>query len=220
MKQFATIGSPKVFADAIGPETVNKILEIVITSYYSLLSKDQEINSDWEEDRITADLFTEVTFVWKASQSSSIDGYSPHPQFPIYPKQNRFGSPRKIDFVFRKGYEEQLYFAFECKKVDRSDGTLTRKYVRLGMQRYINCNYSAKMTFGGMIGFLFNDQIDLTAEAINNKIEEEGMSRSDYLSKIRSLSNAFNNLYESCHTRVDNSHFIIYHLFLVFTPAD
>ena len=177
------------------------------------------MTNTWDEDRITADLYTEIIFAWRDEpKASCTHNLAPHSQFPLYPKENKAGSPRKIDFVFRKGYEEQVYFAFECKIVDHNNGNLTYKYVKLGMRRYIEGNYASKMPAGGMIGYMFNDQITPTVDTINSQIlSQVGMSANDYLNKGSIQIDGFGDVFISNHIRTkDCTHFMIYHLFFPF----
>ncbi|MCJ7631329.1 hypothetical protein MUP77_02840, partial [Candidatus Bathyarchaeota archaeon] len=166
-----TIGSPGQFAQVIGLETEKKILRMVIESYKILVNK-KIVQQNWEEDNITAVLCSEIIRLWRSiPQSSPVYGLIPLPQFPVFPKPLKRGRAPTIDFVILRGYVEQVYFAFECKIVDYNNQNLISEYIDNGMKRYISGYYSLKMMAGGMIGYMFNNKVALTVDAINIKIK-------------------------------------------------
>ena len=211
-----TIGSVKAFAQEIGPETEKRILQIVVSSYAVLHGKCL-VTSNWEEDRITEALYEEILVVWSCS-SHSAKNWKPVHQFPVFPKKSVRGTAPSIDFVFSKGYETQLYFAFECKIVNHTNKTLTGNYVRLGMNRYVSEVYSAQMPRGGMIGYTFDRQISLIVQEINSEImNRPPLTNKDFLINGTINLSGFSDLFVSNHIRnPSRTPFMIYHLFLTF----
>jgi hypothetical protein len=174
--------------------------------------------SNWDEDRITEALYEEIIVVWRGSSCPHTLTLKPVHQFPVFPKKFSRGKAPSIDFVFSKGYETQIYFAFECKIVDAANGALISNYVKLGMDRYITEKYSAKMSKGGMIGYAFYQQISLIVEKINNEIKNQGtLTEKDFLTCGVININGFHNMFISMHTRnPSGTPFMIYHFFLTF----
>jgi hypothetical protein len=199
----------------IGPRVEKQILRMVVAAH-SVLQGLKVVQTDWDEDRITRDLCTQITIIWKQLPSQLVSNLVPTPQFPVHPKASKVGRAPTIDFVFWRGYNEQVYFAFECKKVEHIDSKLITGYVEEGMKRYVQEIYASKMSRGGMIGYTFNDQIDMIIEAINARIRA-----SDDLSGVDCLRqeglDGFRDMYLSSHIRkITRSKFLVYHLILAF----
>lgn len=205
-------------ASLIGPDAEREVLQVVVISYIDLRGKNI-IQNNWEEDRITKELYQEILIFWRQTATTSpVYPLIPHSQYPLYPKVTKIGRAPAIDFVFRRGFEEEAYFAFECKLLDHSDRRLVREYVEEGMKRYITGKYSSKMSFGGMVGFMFSNSTKLTVDAINTEISDGGeLTIADCLAKGTVKFNGFQDMYTSNHMRsTTGTPFLIYHLFFVF----
>lgn len=71
-----------------------------------------------------------------------------------------------IRFVYVLNCREDVYFAFECKRLNvppkstkkpsKPPRTLAVDYVERGMMRYVTGQYGAALRHGGMIGFVMN----------------------------------------------------------------
>jgi len=212
-----SFGSPTQLAEVIGPRAERRILRIVAAAYETLSGMGRVDNS-WDEDRITKDLCTQIALIWRQVSPSSVSNLVPMPQFPIHPKPSRRGRAPTIDFVFWRGYSEEVYFAFECKLVDDSDQSSLSEYIDEGMNRYIEGKYAIRMPRGGMVGYLFYSQVNATANAINSEmLAHSGFSQNDFLTQATFTLNGFKDLYVSSHIRRNTrTPFKIYHLFLVF----
>lgn len=212
-----TIGKPSALAKVIGPRVQNKIICLVIRAH-NILAGTHRVQQDWEEDRITSALGIEISNLWRSlRRCSPVHSYTPQTQFPLFPKLSKRGKARTIDFVFLKGYTEQVYFAFECKIVNHSDTKLITEYIDNGMNRYISGYYSTNLFVGGMIGYMFNNEVVLTVNRINYKIQTCGnLSANDCLKQDITIQ-GWEYLYESKHRRLtDNNEFAIRHLFFAF----
>jgi hypothetical protein len=114
---------------------------------------------------------------------------------------------------------EQVYFAFECKRLNVKYKGRTRSlasdYVKGGMIRFINSKYASRLHDGGMIGYVLNGT---TASAIKSvdrnvrrqqiklKMKAPGMSESLILP-------TGNPVKETAHS-LGKRKFTIYHIFL------
>jgi hypothetical protein len=72
----------------------------------------------------------------------------------------------RIDLKFMPAESalEEVYFAFECKRLNvvkgRSRRTLAPEYVSEGMMRFVSGQYGTTMTHGGMIGYVLDGRCD------------------------------------------------------------
>jgi hypothetical protein len=70
----------------------------------------------------------------------------------------------RIDIRFIHGFDESVYFAFECKRLNVASrsgcASLARKYVVEGMWRFVTSKYAAGLTQGGMIGFVMDGNVN------------------------------------------------------------
>lgn len=69
---------------------------------------------------------------------------------------------------------EDVYFAFECKRLNVQDGisrrTLAPEYVTEGMMRFTTGQYAASMRQGGMIGYVLDGRVDEAIRLVGNNI--------------------------------------------------
>ena len=83
----------------------------------------------------------------------------------------------RIDLCFipANRCREQVYFAFECKRLNvvyRSGkrNTLAPAYVKLGMMRFINSKYASHLNEGGMIGYVMDRDLASAIKAVDNNV--------------------------------------------------
>ncbi|HEY9710648.1 MAG TPA: hypothetical protein V6D48_20730 [Oculatellaceae cyanobacterium] len=82
----------------------------------------------------------------------------------------------RIDLRFTHGHREDVYFTFECKRLNiiRQNGTresLATQYVVAGMMRFITSQYASGLLDGGMIGYIMNGDMGTAVEAVNSTVE-------------------------------------------------
>jgi hypothetical protein len=79
-----------------------------------------------------------------------------------------------IAVLFLSGIDK-LCLALECKRINvlRRNGrrvSLAGKYVKNGMMRFVQGQYSPELSLGGMIGYVMNGKLDEAAMAIKAQI--------------------------------------------------
>ncbi len=213
-KQF---GTPLKLSRNINTNALSIIFKVVLDSYQILVNNNQ-VQYTWDEDEITLELYTVVNEQWRSLPPTS-PGYhlTPIHQYPVYPKQYPIGRAPFIDFVFRKGYSKQEYFAFECKKLFSNKKRYIREYVRNGIYRYIQGTYSSGMHKAAMIGYVFNGVPDSLIDALNHFMQKTFSSTTIMELKKEKIIDNYQFLYKSEHTRfIQNDRFKIYHIFLSF----
>lgn len=129
----------------------------------------------------------------------------------------------RIDLRLTYGYRSDVYFAFECKRlnvVDKNGTTnsLARDYVGDdGMKRFVGVTpkYANGLKQGGMIGYVMNGKIASAIKAIDTQIKKNylnlQMKSPSGLSPSSKSSNIF--IKESLH-HLPNQEFTIHHVFL------
>jgi hypothetical protein len=126
----------------------------------------------------------------------------------------------RIDLCLLHGNDEDVYFAFECKRLnvsfDSGFKTLAPEYVGAdGIECFVSQKYSTGQTCGGMIGYVFDGEIEKAIGAVddrvNDKATEIGLKSDGLVSAALNVAN--NNLRESQHDTTSGK-FTIYHSFV------
>lgn len=126
----------------------------------------------------------------------------------------------RIDIRFIHGYDESVYFAFECKRLNVTGqsgrASLAREYVVEGMLRFVTGRYAAGLTQGGMIGFVMDGNVkDALA-----KVDAAVSSRLGLLLMASGTGFANSSLFPTAPTVRETKHphrspaLILHHLFL------
>lgn len=80
------------------------------------------------------------------------------------------------DLAFYPTHHEEVYFAFECKRLNALVGGKTRafaaEYVTDGMTRYVTGQYARFMSHGGMIGYVLDGRCDHAIELVERNIRD------------------------------------------------
>ena len=126
----------------------------------------------------------------------------------------------RIDLCLLHGNDEDVYFAFECKRLnvtfDSGFKTLAPAYVgEDGIGCFVGQKYSIGQTCGGMIGYVFDGQIEVAMESVEDRIKDKANEialKSPGLASS-SLTVANDYLRETLHDTA-NGDFTIFHLFV------
>ena len=125
-----------------------------------------------KEDKITGRLAAAMKREKKARKL----GFSIHFQaIPLGPDEP---ASARIDFKFLAGFDEDAYFAFECKRlrIPRASGLdhNTGSYVGAeGMKRFITGKYAPTQQHGAMVGFVMDGDIAAAKLAIITSIQTQ-----------------------------------------------
>jgi len=178
---------------------------------YKTLHDEKIVDRSWPEDKITRELCVRIHIHSVKNGTGAI----PVHQYPIFPKVPKKGRPPTIDFVFRRGYEELSYLAFECKIVDDKEDHSIQEYVNEGIMRFLSGKYSRNEKLGGMVAYLINSEIAECVRKINELVENK-LGKTDCLSKA-SITFNFDGVYQSIHNRaIFLDLFLLYHIFMTF----
>ena len=156
------LGNPADWADLLDP-MVPDILRLTIASWKLL----PPIPTDEKEDDIT------LTLCRTIRQNRTARNLP----FQIHTQQVEFDRPPekdmgRLDIVFNLlAPREEIYFCLEAKRLNVvKDGTTrayASEYVRFGMMRFVTGQYSSAVRHGGMIGYVFDQ--DITRAIVNVK---------------------------------------------------
>jgi hypothetical protein len=128
----------------------------------------------------------------------------------------------RIDLCFipPNSCHEQVYFAFECKRLNvrypERTSSLASEYVKGGMIRFINSKYASILHRGGMIGYVLDGNTTSAIKGVNRNVKrcriKLKMKAPRELSECSILPPG-NPAKETIH-HLTNRKFIIYHVFL------
>jgi len=67
----------------------------------------------------------------------------------------------RLDIRFMTGHDEDIYLAFECKRLRIKDDkgvrrSLSSEYISEGMMRFVDGKYSTSVKVGGMLGYILD----------------------------------------------------------------
>ena len=126
-----------------------------------------------------------------------------------------------LKFVPAVSALEEVYFAFECKRLNVVDNgrrrTLAPEYVTEGMMRFVTGQYASSVGDGGMIGYVLDgrcdDAIQLVGQNVNSRASELRLVSATTLaaSSLRPHNGAVR---ETAHDAKPSRHFRLHHVFL------
>lgn len=83
----------------------------------------------------------------------------------------------RIDLRLLYGVREEVYFAFECKRLrvpsNGSTRSLAWEYVVEGMLRFVDGRYGAHSAHGGMMGYVMDGNVPLAMKGVGASIKTE-----------------------------------------------
>lgn len=86
----------------------------------------------------------------------------------------------RIDLKFLPAVSalENVYFAFECKRLNIVENgkrrTLAPEYVMAGMMRFVTGQYASKMQHGGMLGYVLDGRCNDAIRLVESNIRRRG----------------------------------------------
>lgn len=203
------IHNPATWRDAFPDQMIPEIMELVLVSWESLSKPD----SSEHEEQIN------IRFV-KHMQRQKRHLFD-NPRFNVYPEHAIHDSEDKvlgrIDIFFQSGWKEEIYFAFECKRLrihlgpSKVDTNIT-KYADKGIKRFLTEQYSKDLPSGGMIGYVLDGNILEARKTLNKHVQ----NNKDKLMIMAGLQPAqfFPSRIDETQHRIGQRPFSLYHLLL------
>ncbi len=164
----ATAGDAGLWADLFPDHLIPNILELVVTTWQRLqkpqpLDYEVPISRRFREALRGGKDLHELPFtIWPESSETDPD------------TGKEIG---RIDIRFLHGWREDVYFAFECKRLripySSRIQSNTGEYVGTnGMMRFITGKYSKGLTSGGMIGYVMDGNLSAAVPAVKKAINK------------------------------------------------
>lgn len=196
---------------------------------YQQMRQSCAVKRDWEEDKFTAVLAED--YLQPLLRQNPL-GIVVTLQNPVYTRAMKSGKistnkARKIDmklYIPQWNYVD-IYFAWECKLVgdkQRNSGyaALLSEYIKEGIFRFIDGNYSSEVSDAGMLGYVLEGNVSSIVRGVNESMLSDRRRRrlpsSDQLLPLAPPMD-FGDAYMSQHRRTGKTESIrLKHLFLSF----
>ncbi|MFI5394012.1 MAG: hypothetical protein ACHQ9S_00640 [Candidatus Binatia bacterium] len=165
-------GDPRLWLDSFSPGLIPQIIQLVLTSWDAF----EKPGRSEKEVPITRRFRSFLKRRKNALRELPvrIDRES------VEDDPNTGNERGRIDIRFTEGYScrEEVYFAFECKRLNVPTKTgcrsLAREYVTQGMMRFVTAQYAAGLEHGGMIGYVLDGNVGKAVAAVDHSISTAG----------------------------------------------
>ena len=208
----AIIGDASQWADLFPDNLIPDILGLVITTW-------QRFKKPHRND-------FEVPITRRFREELVMEKDHRYLPFSIWPESSETDPKTgkeigRIDIRFLHGYKENVYFAFECKRlrVPYKSGIRSNasEYVGVGgMMCFITGKYSRGLFSGGMIGYVMDSDVRAAIQSIKKAIDRSYtmlcLIRNTGLSSCSIMSNE--KIIKETRHNLPNRRFTIYHVFL------
>ena len=184
-----------------------KCFRLIIEAYQVSLSE-KVIQLDWNENDISYELYEKIE-----ANTARIKKYKIHisTEFRISKNVAKIkGFADKLPRIDLKmsnfALEQEFKYLFEAKNLKENDSKLKRRYIKTGIDSFINGKYP----YGFLIGYLLEGTVTSTIEEGVNKLLRKDKRDNECLEpKDHKIVEHY---YESCHSKL-----ILKHLILDFT---
>lgn len=163
------VGTIDLWSVLFPDELVPRILDVVTDAWTEFLSISRPANSD-KEVHISKNF---RTFLRQHKNRNSLPFRIEREVAEDDVDGTELG---RIDLKISHGHLEEVYFAFECKKLNVTDengrfATLGGVYVTEGVMRFITGQYCRDLDKGGMLGFVMDGDVPRAVNAIQKKMK-------------------------------------------------
>ncbi len=210
----ATFGNPSPWARSFPSNLVPAIVDLLLTAWADLKKPDRTSGEVAITGRLreclrqNRDLRQLPFSIWPESPERSLTGVTDR---------------GRIDLRFLAGYQEDVYFGVECKRLNISTRNGRKRsgateYVMKGMLRFVDGRYSCGLCDGGMLSYVMDGKVDEAVKAV-----EKTMARKCDLLLMRPNDAAFctpsyvsHNNVRLSHHRLRRPALRLHHVFLGF----
>jgi hypothetical protein len=160
----ATSGSPELWASQFPREQLPTLVSLVIDSWRTF-----KLQSDFLEVPITR------RFCAHLRQNKDRSSHFFRIEYESHELNTEGRETGRIDLKFSHGFDEKVYFSFECKRlrINQPSGfkSLASDYVIDGMCRYFNGQYAEGLDKSGMLGYVLDGDINNAVQDVKKNIE-------------------------------------------------
>lgn len=200
---------------------VHVVLSLTIQAYQTMYEK-RTAKQSWEENVFTINLASDLRKI------AFVHGLIVHTRWKIHTTEMFFGEQptiqaKEIDLslVSWEGYQDELHFVWEAKRVGdkKAYSNLSSEYVNEGIYRFIDNEYAEGLNDAGMLGYVLSGNVVKIVGDINDSMGRIStnlpLPETDHLQLTHPIIQ-FQDVYQSRHTRIDNTTITLHHLFLTF----
>lgn len=225
---FPTVGQPQERIKFTWPGFVQIVLKLTVQAY-QVVRKDNIAKRNWEENTFTILLGEDYL------RTIAFDN-----ELPVFvqvrpkrhTKEMKTGEQatieaKEIDLMLYGSWERDYHkkhFVWEAKRVgdkrvDIKYSKLNSEYVHEAIYRFIRREYADGLDDAGVLGYVLAGNVESIVEDINQTMGN--IKKNPPLPEFNHLKTAapiddFKDIYQSKHTRTDNSEIQLHHLFLSF----
>jgi hypothetical protein len=209
------IGSPDLWSDWFPENLIPEILKLLVDSWQCLMKHPTKRPSPKDLEVPITRIFRET--IRKEKNKKEIPVIVQR-EIPVDDPKS-FEELGRIDLIFIHGHREDVYLAFECKRLNILNTSKT--YANTGgysgsegMGRFFTGKYATGLDRGGMIGYVMDGNIESASERIKKSIvSKEDLKLTKKEIEISCHSPEGWNIFESKHKQ-NSSEFVMYHLLL------
>lgn len=225
-------GISKQFLDSdLWKSFVMVVLEITIQAYQEMYYK-CIVQKGWEEDHFTINLEDFIRPIgFRHPMSITVIARSRAHSSQMKAGKVSAKKAKELDIRLWGHWENyhDIYFVWECKRIASKNGEkqykdLVPEYVKEGMFRFLDGEYSSALGDAGMLGYVLDGDIASIVRDINQSMKSlrrhRRLSVSDHLQSFIPVG-SFSNIFYSSHQRMEPlSPIKLYHLFFSFNFSE
>lgn len=231
MSQLRTIQSVKdsgKFSKLTWEEFVQTVLILTVRAYQAM-QKACPVQHDWEENTFTINLAYDYMHPLAFDMELPIRLWV---RTKTHTKSMHTGDQatieaKEIDLLLYDVWEREyhdVHFVWEAKRVgdkrvEPTYSNLNAEYVNEAIYRFIHREYADGLKDAGVLGYVLGGEVGNIVGDINQSMGRLRVNKplpvTNHLRAVPAI-NQFEDIYESTHTRTDNSSIRLHHLFLVF----
>lgn len=222
------IGIPEQFlVPGLWEAFVQIVLEVTVQAYRNMREK-HIVQQSWEEDHFTINLEDCIRpLAFKHPMNITVVARTKTHTVEMKSGEVTAKRAKEIDIKLWGRWEKynDIYFAWECKKIasrqdDEKYKDLINEYIKEGMFRFLDEEYSTYLGNAGMLGYVLAGSISDIVKGINqsmtSSLRERRLDETNNLYQAPPIDN-FSDIYYSSHKReVTISTITLHHLFLTF----
>jgi hypothetical protein len=224
-------GKPEPIYELSWVDFVQLVLELTVKAYRAMY-QDRIARRDWEENvfslRLAVDYLRRIAF--DSESSVRVHWRGKNPTERMKKGEQATIEAKEFDLMLYGTWEKDYYdkhFIWEAKRVgDKRVGKeyskLNPEYVNEAIYRFIRREYADTLSDAGVLGYvLAGDVADIVSDinvCMGRIRRNPPLPETNHLRLGEAIDN-FEDIYQSQHTRTDNTTINLYHLFLSFEFA-
>jgi hypothetical protein len=213
----SSVGSFGTTGGLVLEDIITTILDITVKAWPGVIASGK-VSAQSGEDEISDELRWQMDAEKRRRNPQPRLRFERETQSDLPDKGRSIGL---IDVYVIYSFEQNEYFAIECKRLADADSALSRYYVTEGVNRFVIGKYSLGHPFGAMVGYVCAGDCATVAGQLEKRIVDFDRAvtaiSTEWLWRREARFGALPNLYSTKHTQTGIQHEItLLHLFLGF----